>query len=75
MTITRRVFVKSSGLALFSLGLDPLSAARLRQMTASTAVDVAQYDDLADRGRQLRLAAERRGALDSDTEDDREAGS
>ena len=24
MTITRRVFVKSGGLALFSLGLDPL---------------------------------------------------
>ncbi len=28
MTISRRVFVKSGGLALFSLGLDPLFLAR-----------------------------------------------
>src|SRR5438874_8278210 len=44
MTINRRVFVKSGGLALFSLGLDPLFLARAafasyRPLTSSTASD------------------------------------
>src|SRR5438093_13130098 len=44
MSISRRVFVKSGGLALFSLGLDPLFLARAafasyRPLPSSTASD------------------------------------
>ena len=56
MTISRRVFVRSSGLALFSLGLDPLFLAR-----AAYAVDrpTARPPD-----RRILVCLFQRGAVD-----------
>ena len=58
MTISRRVFVKSGGLALFSLGLDPLFLARAafasyRPLPSSTAS-----------GRPILVCLFQRGAVD-----------
>src|SRR5713226_5632796 len=57
MTISRRVFVKSGGLALFSLGLDPLFLAR-----AAYAVTTRLAAYLPDR--RILVCLSQRGAVD-----------
>lgn len=56
MPITRRVFVKSGGLALFSLGLDPLFLARAAFASTSQAARAS--------GRPVLVCLFQRGAVD-----------